>query len=389
MRPAFAGTMHNPVNSRAFSLIAMSADDTKIPSTPDIDSAAAPAETPVAKKDARASRSRTSPVVWLALLLAILSLGAALLVGWEQLALRSTPADIAASRATLNQLEERIADLDDDERTRSEQVAIHAATLERQQRALDELPLRIERMERAVEAVPGVAEEGRRTWMLAEAEYYLRVANAQVQLAANPVIAERALSLADEKLRDLEDPALTPVRARISEEITALRSVPPTDAAGVALALDTLAGSLRGLPLRQRSPDSFAPDTGDGTAEENWWQRLINSIKRALSSVISVRRSDVTVEPELDNASRALLMRAMELELQVAKLAYIRNEGELYRQSLDLVSAKITQHLDPAATATQSALGDLASLRALEIADSLPEVSGSLSLLLEISGTRR
>ena len=97
---------------------------------------------------------------------------------------------------------------------------------------VESLPDRVARLEATMERVPGISQKSRTAWMRSEAEYFLRIANAQLNLAGNVDVSLRALELADVQLRELADPALTPVREAISNERAALLAVPRPDAEG-------------------------------------------------------------------------------------------------------------------------------------------------------------
>ena len=187
-----------------------------------------------------------------------------------------------------------------------------------QRRQLDELPLRIGRLERALDEVPGVADKARSAWLLAEAEYYMRIANAQLSLARNPDIALRALELSDEKLRDIGDPGLTRVRAMLADEMTALRSLPRPDAEGIALRLASIGRSLGELPLSRQSPDAFGQDATAGEGETGL-KRAWKVIKDAFLSLIRVKRTDEAIQTLRTAGEESLLLRSMETEISMAR----------------------------------------------------------------------
>ncbi len=256
------------------------------------------------------------------------------------------------------------------------------ALTKRIERQLEELPARMTRIEGTLDKIPGVAEQAREAWLLAEAEYFLRIANAQLNLAGNVDIALRALELADAKIKDLGDPGLTRVRAKISDERTALKAVPRPDAEGIVLELGSLAQSLHALPLTRTAPEQFSADLDKGT--ETGWRRAWRVIVDAFSSIISVRRSDENITPLMSATDEAMLIRSLEMELQIARLAVIRNEGNLYRNSLQSVAERLAQYFDGHSPQVQAAQATVNKLAAAKLPDELPDISGSLSLLLTL-----
>jgi len=257
-----------------------------------------------------------------------------------------------------------------------------AALTKRIERQLEELPARMTRIEGTLDKIPGVAEQARSAWLLAEAEYFLRIANAQLNLAGNVEVSLRALELADAKIKDIGDPGLTRVRAKISDERTALKAVPRPDAEGIVLELGSLAQSLHTLPLARTSPEHFSAEQDKGS--ETGWRRAWRVIVDALSSIISVRRTDENITPLMSASEEALLIRSLDIELQIARLAVIRNDGNLYRNSLQSVATRLTQYFDGDSQQVRTAQTTVSRLARAELPDELPDISGSLSLLLTL-----
>jgi len=256
------------------------------------------------------------------------------------------------------------------------------ALAKRIERQLEELPARMTRVEMTLDKIPGIAEQARSAWLLAEAEYFLRVAHAQLDLVGNADVSLRALDLADAKLKDLGDPGLTRVRAKLSDERTALKAVPRPDAEGIVLELGSLAQTLDTLPLSRTAPGRFVRETTPG--DETGWRRAWRVIVDALAGIISVRRNDETVTPLMSATEEAMLIRSLDVELQIARLAVIRNQGTLYRTSLQAVGNRLAQYFDTDATAVRAAQETVGRLAAADLPGELPDISGSLKLLLTL-----
>lgn len=253
-----------------------------------------------------------------------------------------------------------------------------------QRKTLDELPPRLTRLERALEELPGISDQARAAWLVAEAQYYLRIANAQVQLARNAEVALRAQQLADEKLRDAADPRLTRVRAALADEMTALRAVPRPDTEGIVLAISSLARSLDKLPLAQQGPSRY----GQKQAEEDGSSGLARAwarLSEALLSLVRIKKTDEAVSPLRTPAEESLLLRRLEAELELARGALLNGEGQLYRSLLDDVKASIRRHFDNDAPAVRAAVNQLADLARAELPETLPDISGSLELLRRVA----
>ncbi len=326
--------------------------------------------------------------------LSIVAIAVAVLAAWR------TPGgdgpDVAAIESRLNALERARADLDTTLRTGQRAVSdleaehrslagrVTRLSREASERAdlVDSLPGRVQNVENSVAAIEGIAAGTRAHWLRAEAEYYLQLANAQVQLARNPELAMLALTLADERVRALADPVYTPVRRAIAEEIQALRAIGGADTEGVSLTLAGLSQTVSLLPLSNRietpPPQSQArgePDDSGAIA------RGVDSVKRVMGDLVRVRRSDETVTPLLSPQAAYFLRTNLELKFDVARLALLRGEQQDYEQSLDDAAMWIGEYFDTDDDGVRSALETIADLRQRDVVVELPDVSSSLTLL--------
>lgn len=348
-----------------------------------------------ATPEAAAAATTAAPAkaggIWIGVLALLVALGAAGAAGYlwwtgqqEQGASTARLADIdtvvADSNRQLDNVREQLAaqSAASDELIRD--VGALEERLASQRRQLDELPLRLSRLEQALDEVPGVAAQSRAAWLLAEAEYYLRIANAQLQLARQPDVALRAMALADEKLRDVADPGLTPVRARLADEMTALRALPQPDTEGLILRIGSLSRELDELPLNRKGQETYGQLASADDAMSGWaraWAR----IREALLSLVRVKKTDEQVTPLRTPAEESLLLRRLETTLEMARLALLQGEGALYRGLLDNVKNELRRHFDTDAPAVRAAINELTDLSRTELPDSLPDISGSLELL--------
>jgi uroporphyrin-III C-methyltransferase len=253
---------------------------------------------------------------------------------------------------------------------------------------LDDLNERIEQAEAAASAAPQpVAVPVNQDFALEEIESYLRVANRQLQLAGNFAAAETALGLADERLAQLDDPAFLGVRSEIADEIAALQRVQQPDLTGIALALSALSEQASGLALKghERVAPATAPDqTNAAAGSQSGWDRFVASVQAALKGLVAVRRTDSAVEPLLPPDEVYFLYRNLELKLEVARLALLQRNQEVYRTSLRGVRSWLNTYFDTQDGSVANALSQIADLEGKQIAPTLPDISGSLQQLQQV-----
>ena len=254
----------------------------------------APAEPVPAKR-------RGNGIAWLALLASLIALAAVgYTVGNEWLAADDTTLDdsikrldnrLSSAQESLAALDTRIAELDDKSSGSDVEIDALRQELDERVRALNALPARMSTLESSVASLAGISEGARDAWLIAEAEYYMQIANAQLQLANKPELAALALRMADERVIQMSNPALIDVRRAIADELTALDGMEKPDIAGATMTLASLARVVESLPLSgaATAPDEEQQATDD---EQSGLSRAWASVKNAMSGLVKVTPPD-------------------------------------------------------------------------------------------------
>lgn len=221
-----------------------------------------------------------------------------------------------------------------------------------------------------------------RAWVQAEVIFLLRVANQRLSLVADRDGALKALQIADRRLVDLGAPAFTPVRAKIADEIRSLQAVAVTDIGGIAQRLAGFAGSVQALPLAD-SIDPQSPGVEETGASDGWSiDRAVDKMKQAFSGMVRISRSEEEITPVLAPKERFFLRRNLELQFEMARLAAMQRDQENFAQSLDQAASWIGLYFDTANTEVGDLQAAIDALRTTELSPPLPEISGSLILML-------
>lgn len=264
---------------------------------------------------------------------------------------------------------ERLAD-------RLEDLPPRMAELERQ---LEDVPARIAAAERQLAAVQGGSLDAQATWLKAEAEYYLAVANAELELAGRWDNAATALELADGRLRALADPAVAPVRRQIAADLLSLDSVTRPDLERVVFELASLADRVESLPLRAVGNASASDAPLDEV--EPGIGRLVTSVRRALGSLVSIERRDDAATRVASAERRALAHRELRTELSLARAGALQADRAAYAASLQAAAGLLERDFDAGDPGVRAAAALVAELAEIDIAPPRPDISRSLSLL--------
>jgi uroporphyrin-3 C-methyltransferase len=227
-------------------------------------------------------------------------------------------------------------------------------------------------------------------WKLAEAEYLLRVGNHRVLMERDARGAVPLFRAADDVVKDVDDAGLVPVRAKLAEEISALDSVEQPDIDGQFVRLEVLKRRIRELPLRL--PDykrdleeagARSPTTAAEPSEPTSW---LGRVADRLFSLVRIRdHSSGGLKPLLDPVEAGYLEMNLELALERAQLALLRDDPTLYQASLDAARRLIEDHLDAQSEVAMQFRAELDAAGQTKLGAPLPDVSGSLRLLRETS----
>ncbi|MDJ0906221.1 MAG: uroporphyrinogen-III C-methyltransferase [Woeseiaceae bacterium] len=341
-------------------------------------------------------RKRTSSVAWLALIIAVLSATTAgyyLVVeglrarqGADENtgALAELRNRVATADESLSSLDAEIDELAEADAQAAAEIDAVLSDFESRIQLLDSLPSRMSNLENSVAAIQGISTGARNTLLLAEAEYYMQLANAQLQLAANPELAALALGMADDRIVQLADPALTEVRRALADELAALDTMEKPDIEGATLTLSSLAGVVATLPLRQVGVNEGGP-AASADEEQSGVDRAWESVKQAASGLVRVTPPDETAIPLLTPDAEYFLRTNLTLQLQVARLALLRGEQAVFEQSLSDADHWLRDYFDTDSAQVRGARATLEEIRGSMTVVAPPDISGSLQLLRQFN----
>ena len=341
-----------------------------------------------AKREETPSGSSNS-VAWLAFLVAIVALAAAGYTAWQSwqsAADTTTDNRVARLESGLSSSERSLADLLEQVNTLGERdpgidskIEALRREFDERVRLLDSLPARMSTLESSVASLAGVSEGARDAWILAESEYYMQIANAQLQLANNPHLAALALRMADERLIQLADPRLTEVRRALANELAALDMMEKPDIEGATLTLASLAHVVGSLPLAGTAAGE--QDETDIDPELSGVSRAWASVKNAMSGLVKVTPPERAQLMQLSPDSEQFLRNNIALQLQAARLALLRGEKAIFEQTLDDTSTLLNDYFATDSPQVAGALETIAEIRGHVFTTDTPDISESLRLL--------
>ncbi|OZB20225.1 MAG: hypothetical protein B7X58_01470 [Marinobacter sp. 34-60-7] len=321
--------------------------------------------------------------LWLLVTLALILALALAFWNWQQWQTHQ------ATMQVISELQQDTAEIENRYGDRGSEQARRLQSLE--DRLADQRELLATQQRQIDHTARELLEAGNRTrtdWLLAEAEYLLRVANQRLMIEKDIAGALSALRSADEVLNESDDIGVYPVRQQLAREILALRSLENVDRTGLYLQLEAAIASLQELTdqalISDRAPGFSLADNPDAPADgsnpfSRGWNRFVDTLKE----VVVIRRLDEPVKPLLGPDQSAWARLNLQLMLEEAELAVLRGNQPLYERALTKARTTINDWYDSTNPTVRGLTDSLAELATRNVDPKLPDISQSLRLLKE------
>ena len=236
--------------------------------------------------------------------------------------------------ALKKQLEQTTASVQQD-LTATQQATLAKATeithktetvLSQQQKSIESLQL----------AIADVKGRRPNDWLLAEADYLVKLAGRKLFLEHDAVSATKLMESADQRIAALNDPSLVPLRKSMANDITKLKSVPIIDREGLVLRLTALQQQVDSLPLANAILPE-APEQKEQQVSEDiydWKDNLMTSLKDFSENFITFRTRDGNVIPLLSPEQHFYLKENIKAKLETAIKAVYVEQQDIYQTAL-------------------------------------------------------
>ncbi len=221
-------------------------------------------------------------------------------------------------------------------------------------------------------------------WLLHEAEYLIRVASRSLWLEKDTKIAITLLNDANERLKELNDPSLLPVRQLINQDIETLRLQPTLATDDVILTIMGLMEQIDQLPIAMvYLPDSEAIETNIELSHDanDWQANLAKSWHKFMEDFITVRRRTANVEPLLSPKQQQNLRQNIHLKLQLAQWGASQQKDAIYQQSLSNTQDWLTEYFDTDEVSVKQFIAQIEKLKSQTINIELPAKLLSLAAI--------
>jgi len=225
-------------------------------------------------------------------------------------------------------------------------------------------------------------------WKLAEVEYLMSIAQHKLVLENDFEGAAKTLAAASDRIAQLGDPGLLPVRVQISDEIAQLKTRVRPDLVGMTLLVSRLSQQIRHLkPGYQTRPETAIEvesqvDSKDDD-QRSYDQRLMDFVK----SLVTIKSS----KPEIEKTVQTIIVdvtEKLEDNLKLTRWSLLERDVFQYDRLMKENVGLFERYYDLENVANADFYESLLDLQKSSLKPQLPDISGSLRLLHQIQSKR-
>ncbi len=224
-------------------------------------------------------------------------------------------------------------------------------------------------------------------WGLKEVEHVLRMANHRLHIEGDIQGSIAALNAADQRLFELNDPRLLPVRASVSEQIGKLKNFPHPDWAGISLQIDNVISGLKDKVIddaKQQQQENTEEQTQTETQNEpeSRWDIFVNNIKDTINNSVTVTREEQNLKVFISQQEKQQAYEFLRTKLLGAKYAVTSHDNESYHRELEAALAWLenTNSLKNPA----SLRPEIEALNSYDLEPELPNITDANTALQEV-----
>lgn len=305
----------------------------------------------------------------LALLIAI---GAAAAAGWMLYMLQPQLEQMASQQQTLaNQQQSQVSffqnKYDELQQSWQQQLATVSGSLTEQlaaQQASSQQEL--QRLKQQVEQQSGNS----RGWQLLEIEYFLKLAEQKLFLEQNIPAVLQILDYAEQRLKQTNDPSLTPIREAIGQDKAMLNELNAPDLSQLHLTLSNLRAQSMTLPLRQSERSMHLEDEEVTEDPADWQANLSYYWDHFWSNLIHVRATLPEDGISLTAEQQVSVRNTLTQQLLLAELAAMQHNQAVYAAAIQQSADSLQRYFAATETSVQQMADELVVLSAVQV--SLP-----------------
>lgn len=231
-------------------------------------------------------------------------------------------------------------------------------------------------------------------WKMSEIDYYLTLAQLNLQYHHRAESARLLLEVANKQLTTLNDAKYTALKQEINKNIQALATLNEDSSQEVLteikelrlqiVALPSDIASMKTIPL---NTTSLAVVEEDKVVEPSFWQRAWQQAAVQLEKIVTVRRIDDKTFPSLTLLQQYTLQFYVDFLLKMTEIAVLQQNQKIYQFSLSQLQEIIKRYYTATISTTDMTklMDKIDQLKSKDLIANLPNINNTLALWQSIN----
>lgn len=222
-------------------------------------------------------------------------------------------------------------------------------------------------------------------WLLAEADYLVRMAGRKLWLEHDVKTAIMMLQSADSRIQDLDDPSLLPLQARLAEDILTLGQVNQVSVSAIAVTIGAMLKQVDNLPLAFfKRPEAEAVDETVTESIDDWRANLARNWREATKNFFSFKKVTTEIKPFMSEQQQWLAKQQLKFALLQAQVAVLQENSTLYQQTLQTAYSVLIDSFDTEKESVVQFSSGLSELQQIDFEKHYPEQFSVAPLLKDV-----
>lgn len=229
-------------------------------------------------------------------------------------------------------------------------------------------------------------------WVLAEAEYLVRLAEVRLRIARDVKTAIVLLQTAEDKIQTLNDPRFDLLRAALLKDKVALQNTVVPNPEELWARIDTIITQVKQLPTRgfqvpenntaetakTESMNSTSPQATPNTSNQPAWQRSLVDSLHALKDLVKIRYHSKPLKPVLDETEQTLVKENLRLLLEEIRFSILNSQPTLYTAAIRNTQDWLKEYFEGTNETVKNIQTSLSVLAETNLHPELPSLTHSL-----------
>jgi uroporphyrin-III C-methyltransferase len=222
-------------------------------------------------------------------------------------------------------------------------------------------------------------------WLLAEADYLVRMAGRKLWLEHDVKTAILMLQAADSRLENLADPSLLPVRQLVANDIQNLQQVNPISLASVAMSLSAMTQQINNLPLALPKLPEIVENAQQMSDSIGDWRSNLNKLwSFFVNDLVRYQPREQAIRPLLSQQQQWLVREQLRYSLLQAQSSVLMEDAGLYQQNIAQAMSMLIEHFELENVAVEQFVSSLQNLKQINIERVYPAALESSEPLKDI-----